>query len=327
MIDADLNYLNPYGSRADIVRLRSAIIRQNRALTDVEHLGRLRAILERPNVTAQHKEYGADAVTIGGRQEIGEEEYSLIEAQAKEFMPWRKGPFRLFGIDIDSEWRSDMKWARFEPYLGSLEGETICDLGCGNGYFMFRMAAHRPKMVLGLDPTRKFKLTFMYLNAFAGEKNLHLELLGYEHLIHLKEIFDTLFCMGILYHHPDPDLVLRNCYHSMKPDGRLFVETLGIASSEPVALFPRGRYAHMRGVWYIPSESVLESWLYRAGFDVTNKVYNEVLTSEEQRRTAWANIDSLAEFTEASGRTIEGYETPRRIYMTARKNPNRRPPA
>src|SRR5437868_5478026 len=26
--------------------------------------------------------------------------------------PWRKGPFDLFGVHVDTEWRSDWKWSR-----------------------------------------------------------------------------------------------------------------------------------------------------------------------------------------------------------------------
>ncbi len=29
--------------------------------------------------------------------------------------PWRKGPFELFGLHLDTEWRSDWKWDRFAP--------------------------------------------------------------------------------------------------------------------------------------------------------------------------------------------------------------------
>ncbi len=327
MIHADLSYLEPFSGRIDIPRIRSEVIQRNRALTDEEHKGRIRAILERPDIVAQEKNYNLPAVTIGNPGEVTPEQLALIERQAREFCPWRKGPYRLFGIDIDAEWRSDKKWERIEPHLGSLAGQTVGDVGCGNGYYMFRMASHKPRVVLGFDPTRKFKLTFTYLNGFAAESNLHLELLGFEHLSLYRDLFDTLFCMGILYHHPDPDSVLRNCYHSLRANGMLVVETMGISGEEPVALFPRGRYARMRGVWYIPTTVTLENWLYRAGFDVTETVYNQTLTTDEQRRTLWAQVDSLAEFTTPDGRTIEGYEPPRRMAMIARKNPNRRPKA
>jgi tRNA (mo5U34)-methyltransferase len=35
-----------------------------------------------------------------------------IETLMRNLMPWRKGPFSLYGVNIDTEWRSDWKWDR-----------------------------------------------------------------------------------------------------------------------------------------------------------------------------------------------------------------------
>ena len=55
--------------------------------------------------------------------------------------PWRKGPFSLFGVQIDTEWRSDWKWNRVAPHLSPLAGRRVLDVGCGNGYYGWRMCA------------------------------------------------------------------------------------------------------------------------------------------------------------------------------------------
>src|SRR5690606_20268551 len=52
--------------------------------------------------------------------------------------PWRKGPFHLFGLHLDTEWRSDWKWQRVSPHL-DLSGRRVLDVGCGNGYYLWRM--------------------------------------------------------------------------------------------------------------------------------------------------------------------------------------------
>ena len=52
--------------------------------------------------------------------------------------PWRKGPFDLFGVHVDTEWHSDWKWSRVAPHI-DLQGKRILDVGCGNGYYMWRM--------------------------------------------------------------------------------------------------------------------------------------------------------------------------------------------
>ncbi|VEI46072.1 tRNA mo(5)U34 methyltransferase [Actinobacillus equuli] len=78
----------------------------------------------------------------------------------KQLMPWRKGPYHLHGIHIDTEWRSDFKWDRVLPHLAPLKDRTILDVGCGSGYHMWRMVGEGAKMVVGIDPTELFLCQF-----------------------------------------------------------------------------------------------------------------------------------------------------------------------
>lgn len=54
-------------------------------------------------------------MTIGQADDITGEEQQLVQQTLRSFMPWRKGPFNIFGIDIDAEWRSEQKWNRLLP--------------------------------------------------------------------------------------------------------------------------------------------------------------------------------------------------------------------
>ena len=49
-----------------------------------------------------------------------------------------------FGVDIDGEWRSERKWRRLESHLPELHGKVVADIGCNNGYYMFRMTSCQP---------------------------------------------------------------------------------------------------------------------------------------------------------------------------------------
>jgi tRNA (mo5U34)-methyltransferase len=64
-----------------------------------------------------------------------------IEEALQQLHPWRKGPFQIGSVHIDTEWRSDWKWQRLQPALGDLSNQRVLDIGCGNGYFGWRALA------------------------------------------------------------------------------------------------------------------------------------------------------------------------------------------
>ena len=83
----------------------------------------------------------------------------------REFHPWRKGPLRLYGTEIDTEWRSDWKWDRVQPFLPSLADKRILDVGTGNGYHLFRLLGAGAHTVLGVEPYWLFVLQFLVMRA------------------------------------------------------------------------------------------------------------------------------------------------------------------
>ena len=57
----------------------------------------------------------------------------LIVETAKKLIPWRKGPFKIFGLEIDSEWQSNIKYNLIRPHF-NLKDKVVADIGCNNGY-------------------------------------------------------------------------------------------------------------------------------------------------------------------------------------------------
>ncbi len=57
------------------------------------------------------------SVTISNDQALHTGEYNKLENLLRTFHPWRKGPYHLHGIHIDTEWRSDWKWDRVLPHI------------------------------------------------------------------------------------------------------------------------------------------------------------------------------------------------------------------
>ncbi len=272
------------------------------------------------HIRAKHSDFSGDVVKIGGADELSESDTSKVYKTLQDFMPWRKGPFEVFGINIDAEWRSERKWNRVLPELPDLHGRIVADIGCNNGYYMFRMAQYNPKLVLGFEPYLQHYFAFKTLNQFAGVGNLSVELLGVEHIPLFPNCIDVVFLMGILYHRSSPVDVLRDIRASMSPGGVLIVESQGIQGDEPQALFPERCYAKVPGTYFVPTGACLVNWLSRAGFIDVKIFYSHSMSSKEQRRTEWMDFESYDDFIDKSDPTltVEGYPAPIRIFAKAR---------
>lgn len=262
-----------------------------------------------------------DVVRIGRRSDLNKDEYDAVLQLMQTFMPWRKGPFSIFEIDIDAEWQSQRKWDRLLPALPDIAGKVIADIGCNNGYYMFRMAAHNPALVLGFEPYVQHYFTFSTLNSFAGMDNLHIDLMGIEHLPLFPECFNIIFCLGILYHRPSPIQALRDLHTALLPGGCLILESQAIAGDEPMALFPEKTYAKVPGTWFVPTASCLHNWLARSGFTDISCFCSHPMSSAEQRQTKWMTFESYQDFIDKNNpeRTIEGYPAPWRVFFKATK--------
>lgn len=245
---------------------------------------------------------------------------AALEQALKGLIPWRKGPFELFGMHIDTEWRSDWKWARIAPHL-DLRGKRVLDVGCGNGYYQWRMLGAGADCVIGVDPNWLFFCQFLAMKHYLPELPAWHLPLALEELPASLEGFDTVFSMGVLYHRRSPIdhlLALKDC---LMRGGELLLETLVVEGDAQTVLVPEDRYAQMRNVWFLPSVAALELWLRRAGFVDVRCIDVSVTSVEEQRSTEWMRFQSLPEFLDSQDRskTIEGLPAPRRAALLARK--------
>ena len=260
-----------------------------------------------------------DHVAVGKRGDLNDSQFELLKKAVEQMHPWRKGPFRLFDYEIDAEWRSNLKWDRIVPALGELRGRKILDLGCGNGYYMFRAAAQEPNAVLGMDPSVQFYYMFELMQRYLRLENLQYERLGLQHLHLFDQTFDIAMCMGILYHHRSPIDILKDLRQTIRVGGFAIIECQTIPGSGTTALFPADRYAKARNVYFVPTADCLINWVRRAGFKDVELVCHTQVTSEEQRRTPFMQFESLADFLDPkdSDRTIEGYPGPYRTVVKA----------
>jgi tRNA (mo5U34)-methyltransferase len=259
-----------------------------------------------------------DKVEFGNSADINDYSQKQITGLLKQFMPWRKGPFFLHGIHLDTEWRSDWKWDRVEPHIKNLGNRLVLDVGCGSGYHMWRMLGQDAKMVVGADPSQLFLMQFQAIKHFNPDPRIHLLPIGVEQLPELKA-FDTVFSMGVLYHRRSPIDFLYQLKHQLRKGGELVLETLVVEGDEQTVMMPGERYAQMRNVWYIPSTAALMVWMERVGFKNIRVVDIAPTSIEEQRATEWMDSKSLVDFLDPDDqkKTIEGYTAPLRAVLIA----------
>ncbi len=295
------------------------------ALAPATHgdLGRWQEALDSlPIVEASRIVLDADTPCIGLPNDCGTATRNAIEKLLKQLHPWRKGPYLVHGVHIDSEWRSDCKWQRLIGQIEPLQRRTVLDVGCGNGYHCWRMVGAGARLVIGIDPTLLNIIQFQAIKHFTGEYPIHVLPLGIEEMPRKLAAFDTVFSMGVLYHRRSPLDHLLELRELMRPGGQLVLETLVVEGGDRQVLVPEGRYARMRNVWFIPSCVTLESWLKRCGYRDIRLVDVTQTTSKEQRTTDWMRFQSLQDSLDPDepALTVEGLPSPRRAIFIA-QNP------
>ena len=272
-----------------------------------------------PNAIDSHLIADRDAVTIEGQ--LSSEDQDSLTPKLKAFHPWRKGPFELFGVQIDTEWRSCLKWDRLAPHV-DFQKCRVLDIGCGNGYYGWRMLQAGANLVLGFDPFLLFLMQFEVIRRYAAPSAEHFVLPLTDLDIPARlNFFNVTLSMGVLYHRTSPIDHLQALWHSLRSGGTLVLETLIVETDAVTCLVPEDRYAKMRNVWFIPSISMLLLWLKRTGFKDVQVIDVSATTVAEQRRTEWMTFESLADFLDPADvhRTIESYPAPVRAMIVARK--------
>lgn len=241
---------------------------------------------------------------------------ALIKEIALNLKPWRKGPFKIDELFIDTEWQSFIKFDILKPFMSEIKDKIVADVGCNNGYYMFKMLEFSPKQIVGFDPSVKYHLQFKLINTLI-KTNIKYELLGVEDLPNYALKFDVIFCLGVIYHRSDPVKMLKDLKKSLNPNGIVFLDTMYIESEEEIALVPQNTYSKIPNIYFVPSIKALRNWCLRAGFKEFEVLATKKTDKKEQRKTAWIDSYSLENFLDPKDEnsTCEGYEAPKRVYV------------
>ena len=246
-----------------------------------------------------------DVVTVAASP--SKEDTAALHRVVELLIPWRKGPFSLMGIQIDSEWRSNMKWARIENNI-DLNGKSILDVGSGNGYYGWRMLEAGASSVTGVESTLPYVFQAALIANYIELPNTVIPCrYGEELWLHR---YDVVFSMGVLYHQRDMVKHVNDLHENLKRNGALVLETL-VADE---TFIPERRYARMRNVWTVPSVDDVKQLLARAGFKHVALIDRCRTTRFEQRSTKYMPFESLQDALDPNDhrRTVEGYPAPER---------------
>ncbi|AQQ70674.1 tRNA (mo5U34)-methyltransferase [Limihaloglobus sulfuriphilus] len=274
-----------------------------------------------PQISPSVIDLTAAAVRIGAAGDCDESARKELREKLMRLHPWRKGPFDVFGVYVDTEWRSDWKWQRLCESISPLKGRRVLDVGCGSGYHCLRMLGEGAAAVVGIDPFLLFVMQFQALNRYIKTDAATVLPFRLEDMPDSMESFDTVFSMGVLYHRREPKEHIRHLRRLLSSRGELVLETLVLQAAGRDCLVPKGRYARMRNVWNIPTVDLLSDWLTDCGFSDIKLVDICRTTTDEQRSTDWMRFESLDKCLDPRDitKTVEGRPAPVRAVLTAKK--------
>ncbi len=272
-----------------------------------------------PEIDISSVDLNSPFVRVGTSNDGSSSDHKKLHQSLQGLHPWRKGPFDICGIHIDTEWRSDIKWDRLIAGIHPLIGRKVLDVGCGSGYHCWRMAGMDAELVVGIDPTPLFVMQFWALQKYINDLSVWVLPLRLEEMPAKLATFETVFSMGVLYHRRSPFDHLKELRETMVEGGQLVLETLVIEGGEGEVLVPEGRYSKMGNIWFLPSVPTLCSWLKKMKFRDIEVIDVSVTTKAEQRSTDWMQFQSLEDFLDPADmtKTIEGHPAPRRAIVIA----------
>jgi tRNA (mo5U34)-methyltransferase len=260
----------------------------------------------------------SDTIGASLTEAVNDEE---LKELCRSLISWRVGPYQLGSLSLDTEWRSFMKWNRVSPLIPQRAGMRIADIGCSNGYFVYKLSTLQPEIAVGFDPVERCWLQHALLQSILRVPKIAFVPMGLLALDAFPNFFDLTLCMGVIYHQRDQGLAVRRLYEATRPGGHALLESLVVDRDEPLVITPPDRYAKMRNAWTIPSPPLLERLFRDAGFTDVQVHRFGPLTPDEQRRTELAPFESLADFLDPSdhSRTVEGHPAPHTAAVIGRK--------
>ena len=222
-----------------------------------------------------------------------------VQQRAAELGPW------FHNMQLGGVWTAPdhflgdfpaVKWRSFQDAIpADLTGKSVLDIGCNGGFYSLEMKRRGAARVLGID----FDADYLAQARFAAEiEGLDIEFreMSVYDVASLRERFDVVFFIGVLYHLRHPllalDLVHEHVtrdlmvFQSMQrgseaiadvaPDYDFKEEAHFDAPGYPKMHFIEHDYAHDCTNWWAPNRACAAAMLRSAGYAIEATPEREV---------------------------------------------------
>lgn len=188
------------------------------------------------------------------------------------------------------------KWQRFQHAIPeNLEGKSVLDIGCNAGFYSIEFKRRGAGRTLGIDSDPRYLAQARLAAEVCGVEVEFMQMDVYD-VASLRERFDIVIFMGVLYHLRYPLLALDTLREhvvgntllfqsmlrgSLRPtryqENYAFEETRHFDEAEyPKLHFVEQRYSNDETNWWIPNKSCVEAMLRSAGFRIVDNPETEV---------------------------------------------------
>jgi tRNA (mo5U34)-methyltransferase len=211
----------------------------------------------------------------------------------------------------------NLKWRQFAHAIApDLHGQSVLDIGCNAGFYSIEMKRRGADRVVAIDSDEDYLAQARFAAQVTGA-DIEFQRLSVYEVARLKERFDLVLFMGVLYHLRHPLLALDLLHEQVVKDTMIFQSLLrGSPEAQPLEedypfeereIFERPDFPKMFFIeksysgdhtnWWIPNRAAAEAMLRSAGFQIVDHPEEEVFVCKrvESRLTGVA----LDFFTEA----------------------------
>lgn len=189
-----------------------------------------------------------------------------------------------------------IKWKTFQDALPkNLNGKTVLDIGCNAGFYSIEMKRRGASRVVGIDHDEAYLAQARFAAEVLDEQIEFVQMSVYD-VAQLKERFDVVLFMGVLYHLRHPLLALDLLYEHVVKD-LLVLQTMIRGPEEvfevesnypfwkqdifeekgfPRMYFIEHSYSNDPTNWWIPNNACAEALLRTAGFRIVAHPEREI---------------------------------------------------